>query len=241
MDISLVPSKAGSLRVGDFLSWTAFSPAQNSYYSLASEEAFQVREARIAKNPEECKWPGGIIVLDISPSMKIEDYAPNRLTFCQEFVNAWRQNSCTSVMVVFDGEANYFYEPFSIGKINALRHSPGGSSLGDAILLDMELLKSLPEVERNLLVFSDGESNTGNIHYKAAAGLAKKNRIKIFAFGFGYDIKVQTTNLKGESVLLNNIFNFEPLKEISEITDGQFYWVRKEDVLSELPVIQELK
>ena len=82
----------------------------------------------------------------------------------------------------------------------------GGTAMGDGISISTQSLSqnARPDVEKIIVLLSDGVSNMGS-EPRLAAGIAKENNVTIFSVGYGDFADVQT------------------LKAVASVTGGKYY------------------
>ena len=87
-------------------------------------------------------------------------------------------------------------------------------------------LQDAESKRRILLLLSDGahSPNLGGISPEEAANQAKANDLSIYSIAIGDKLTLYLNN--NGLVIHNNAVNFNLLESISDITDGQFFWVK---------------
>ncbi len=102
------------------------------------------------------------------------------------------------------------------------------TAIGDAIGLAVKRLKDLPASQsesRVLIILTDGSNNAG-IAPVTAARLAKQIGIKIYTIGFGADEMIVRSFFGRQRVNPSRDLDEKPLKEIAQITGGQYFRAR---------------
>lgn len=193
-----------------------------------------------------------IITLDVSSSMKAEDFKPqNRLEAAKEVVKdfvAGRENDRLG-LVIFGAEAftqspltlEYgillnFLDEVSIGIVD-----PSGTAIGTALINSINRLKNSQAHSKVIILITDGESNRGKVSPETAAQVAQALGIKIYTIGMGreggapipvddpfWGKRVQRN--RDGSIVMSEI-DSETLIAVAEATGGKFFWATDENVL----------
>lgn len=107
------------------------------------------------------------------------------------------------------------------------------TAIGEAIGLATKQLMKLPAKERVLVLFTDGENNTGVVSPMEAAKVAQKNKVVIYVIGIGAQ--------RGRSPGLLNLFTRssraldEPLMtQITDMTNGAYFHAGSTDDLRKI-------
>jgi len=146
-----------------------------------------------------------MFVLDISSSMKAQDFQPgNRLTVARgiiaEFIR--RRRGDLLGLVIFSGRA-FLQAPLGpdvdvLGELVdqvELGSLPDGTAIGTALALGLSQLKDLPPRASAVILVTDGANNTGEPTPLAAAEAARALGIKVYAIG----LSAVDTMANGES------------------------------------------
>jgi Ca-activated chloride channel family protein len=208
-------------------------------YALARP---QHSDSKIKKNVEGIDI---ILLVDLSPTMLIEDMPPNnRLEAAKvaqiEFVNN-RPNDRIGI-VAFSGEAYTAVPPtldhkIVIEKLNQLDYSEKlkqGTAQGVAIATGVARLKDSTAKSKIMVFVTDGENNTGTIDPDTALKIAKDYNIKIYTIGVGTDgpkqLPIFVTDASGRRVKtyrpMTSTFYEQAMIKIAQDTGGK-YWRSK--------------
>jgi len=135
------------------------------------------------------------LALDISRSMRAEDFPPNRLEAAKrtlrEFVKGRRDDRIA--LVVFAGDA-FLQCPLTLdhdaldGLIGAADFSLSdveGTAIGDAVATAAGRIKDSDAESRVVILLTDGENNRGNVDPQTAAQAAAALGIRVYAVGVG--------------------------------------------------------
>lgn len=175
-----------------------------------------------------------LLVLDISESMDLQDFRPNRLEEAKstavDFINGRFGDRIG--MVIFAGEA-YSLAPLTndyelltalIADISFDMIEPKGTAIGSAIAAGTNRLKDSENPSKVMILLSDGESNAGNVDPLFAAQLASAFNIKIYTIAVGKDGMVPYgTDFFGRPQMVESYLDETTLREIARIGNGEFY------------------
>ena len=194
--------------------------------------------ARPQKSNEKVeKWSEGIdimLVIDISESMQIEDFKPNRLEsakdVAKEFINGRFQDRIG--LVVFSGESysrcplttDYILLNEYVDEISFDLISSRGTAIGSAIAIATNRMRASKSKSKVLILLSDGDNTAGNIDPVTSAQIAKAYGIKIYSIAIGKNGKVPFgKDYFGRTRYVENSLDEKNLREIATITNGKFY------------------
>lgn len=175
-----------------------------------------------------------LLVMDISESMDLQDFTPNRLEAAKktaiEFIEGRFGDRIG--MVVFSGEA-YSLSPLTndyklltslISEINFTMIEAKGTAIGSAIAAGTNRMKDSETPSKVMILLSDGESNAGNVDPLFAAQLASAFNIKIYTIAVGKDGMVPYgTDFFGRPQMVESYLDETTLREIARIGNGQFF------------------
>lgn len=202
--------------------------------------------ARPQKTNEKVEqWTEGIdimMVIDISESMKIEDFKPNRLEAAKDvarkFIRGRFQDRIG--LVVFSGEA-YSRSPLTtdydllntyIDDISFDLIEKGGTAIGSALAVGTNRMRESESKSKVLILISDGDNTAGNIDPITAAELANAYNIKIYTIAIGKEGRVPYgKDFFGRPRYIENTLNETTLRKIAEIGEGEFYRVSDNSAL----------
>jgi len=193
-----------------------------------------------------------ILTLDISGSMKAEDFKPsNRLHVAKEEIKNFisgRTNDRIG-LVVFAGESftqcpltlDYnilldFLDDVTFGMVE------DNTAIGMAIANSCNRLKNSPAESKVIVLLTDGVNNAGEIDPVTAAEIAKTLDIKVYAIGAGKPgpapYPVDDPVFGRRYINVENEIDEESLRQIADITGGKYFRAKDEDGLRE--VYQEI-
>ena len=196
--------------------------------------------ARPQKTNEKVEqWTEGIdimLVVDISESMQIEDFRPNRLEaakkVAREFIDGRFQDRIG--MVVFSGDA-YSLSPLTtdydllksyIKDLSFEMIENRGTAIGSALAVATNRMRESSSNSKVLILLSDGDNTAGNIDPITAAELAAAYGIKIYTIAIGKEGRVPFgKDFFGRTRFVENTLDETTLREIAIIGEGDFYRV----------------
>ena len=219
--------------------------------------AIIVALARPQKTNEKTEqWTEGIdimLVIDISESMQIEDFRPNRLEaakqVARDFISGRFQDRIG--LVVFSGDA-YSKSPLTtdyellytyIDDISFDLIESRGTAIGSALAVGTNRMRESESKSKVMILLSDGDNTAGNIDPVTAAELAEAYGIKIYTIAIGKEGKVPFgTDFFGRTRYVENTLDETTLREIARIGEGKFYRVSNNKALEEVfGVIDQLE
>lgn len=199
-----------------------------------------------------------ILALDLSGSMRAEDFKPNnRLFVAREVIKDFirGRESDRIGLVAFAGKA-YTQSPLTLDYGILLTLVEGleigriedGTAIGMALAEGVRRLKGSEAETKIVILLTDGVNNTGNIDPVTAARVAKALGVKIYTVGVGSEGgapipvyspvfgKVYARDSSG-NILLTEM-NEEVLKEVAKITGAEYF--RATDADSLLKIYREI-
>ncbi|MEQ9425821.1 MAG: VWA domain-containing protein [Cyclobacteriaceae bacterium] len=213
--------------------------------------------ARPQKTHEKTEqWTEGIdimLVIDISESMQIEDFKPNRLEaakqVARDFISGRFQDRIG--LVVFSGDA-YSRAPLTtdydllfqyIDDISFDLIESHGTAIGSALAVGTNRMRESDSKSKVLILLSDGDNTAGNIDPVTAAELANAYDIKLYTIAIGKEGKVPFgTDFFGRTRYVENTLDETTLREIAKIGNGKFYRVSNNSALAEVfDIIDQLE
>lgn len=196
-------------------------------------------------NEQVEQWSEGIDIvlnIDISESMRIEDFKPNRLEAAKEVANSFVEGRFQDRigLVIFSGDAlptcplttdyGLLYE--MIKDIDFDKIESRGTAIGNAITSGINFLRESVSESKVMILLSDGDNTAGNVDPITAANLANAYNIKMYVIAIGRDGKVPFgTDFFGRPRMVENQFDETTLREIAKIGNGKFYRVSDKDAL----------
>lgn len=194
--------------------------------------------ARPQKTNEKVEqWTEGIdimIALDISQSMQIEDFTPNRLEAAKkvalDFIKGRLQDRIG--LVVFSGDAfslaplttDYDLLRSYINEINFEMIENRGTAIGSAMAVVTNRMRESESKSKVCILLSDGDNTAGNIDPITAAELASAYGIKVYTIVVGKEGLVPYgKDFFGRPNMIENTVDETTLRKMADIGGGQFF------------------
>lgn len=194
-------------------------------------------------------WQKGIdiaIVLDVSGSMESVDMKPSRIDAALETIDAFieKRPNDRIALIIFAGTA-YTRIPLTLDH-NVMRESlrqvstssvnEDGTAIGTAIAVGLNRLKKSDAASKIMLLVTDGENNAGTINPTTASELAGDLGVKVYTIGVGTDKTIIPVNVYGQIRYqqYEGGLDEELLRQIAEMTGGQYYRARDSKALSQI-------
>ena len=193
-----------------------------------------------------------LLVIDQSSSMLAQDFKPNRLEAAKEVAKTFikEREGDRLGLIVFAGES-YIQCPLTrdidvllefTDEIEIIDREHDGTAIGMAIANSINRLRESEAKSKTIILLSDGSNNQGELDPITAADLAAKFDIKIYTGAAGTHglAPYPVIDAWGRQVIqkVQVDVDEESLKEIAEITGGQFF--RATDNKSLQKVYQEI-
>ncbi|MGY6520167.1 MAG: vWA domain-containing protein [Mongoliitalea sp.] len=186
-----------------------------------------------------------MLVLDISESMDLQDFRPNRLEAAKEtatdFINGRFGDRIG--MVIFAGEA-YSLAPLTtdyklltdlIKDIGFNMMDAKGTAIGSAIAAGTNRMRETEGKSKVMILLSDGENNAGNVDPIFAAQLAAALDIKIYTIAVGKDGMVPYgVDFFGRPNMIESYLDETTLRDIARIGGGEFFRASDGDALEQI-------
>jgi Ca-activated chloride channel homolog len=202
--------------------------------------------ARPQKTNEKVEqWTEGIdimLAIDISQSMQIEDFKPNRLDAAREvardFIKGRKQDRIG--IVVFSGDAfslaplttDYDLLNSYLNEINFEMIENRGTAIGSALAVVTNRMRESDSKSKVCILLSDGDNTAGNIDPITSAELAAAFSIKIYTIIVGKEGLVPFgKDYFGRPHMVENTVDETTMRKIADIGAGQFFRATDQDAL----------
>jgi Ca-activated chloride channel family protein len=189
-----------------------------------------------------------ILALDISGSMRAEDFKPNNRLYvakevAKKFVNG--RSGDRIGLVVFSGGA-YTQCPLTLdyGILLSLLDQvdfgqvPDGTAIGMAIATAVNRLRQSPGKSKVIILLTDGQNNAGEVDPITAAEAARAMGVKIYTIGAGTDgparIPVDDPVFGRRYVTIDAKVDEDSLKKIASLTGGRYFRATTPEALEEI-------
>ena len=183
-----------------------------------------------------------VLALDISESMLLEDFYPNRLEAAKKVIQQFLEKRTEDRIgiVVFSGAA-FTLVPLStdeqllmktLDEVDPSMLDTGSTAIGNAIAVSVNRLNESSSGTRVLILLSDGENTAGNIGPETAAQLAYAYGIKIYCIGVGNQGSVPFgKDENGKTAYVTSSLNETSLRKIAAIGKGMYFKANDEKAL----------
>lgn len=198
-----------------------------------------------------------VTALDISGSMRAEDFKPNRLEAAKnvlvDFIEG-RVNDRIG-LVIFAGES-FTQSPLTTDRAvlqNLVKEIKfdmieDGTAIGDGMATAINRLKDSEAVSKVIILLTDGENNSGSIDPLSAADIAKTYGIRIYTIGVGTigRAPVAVDTPFGKRYTEVEVRIDEPLMtQIAELTGGKYFRAtgnkKLEEIYKEIDLLEKSK
>jgi Ca-activated chloride channel family protein len=183
-----------------------------------------------------------MIALDISQSMQIEDFKPNRLQaakdVARDFINGRKQDRIG--LVVFSGDAfslaplttDYDLLKNYLEDINFEMIESRGTAIGSALAVLTNRMRESDTKSKVGILISDGDNTAGNIDPITSAELAAAYGIKLYTIVVGKEGMVPYgKDFFGRPQMVENTVDETTMRKIAEIGTGEFFRVTDNEAL----------
>ncbi len=192
------------------------------------------------------------LVLDVSLSMKADDFPPNRLEVLRGIARDFVERSGPNrfALLIFAGDV-FVQAPMTTDRRAVLElidgmsfeslsqgveeiGGSGGTAIGDALLAAAEKLAAarLPERDQALILLTDGDNTTG-IDPRLAARFVARQDLSVSFIGIGREEPI-AVHIEGNSEPYMAKLDADALAEIAELAGGRFYRATDAGALAEV-------
>ncbi|MBP5548511.1 MAG: VWA domain-containing protein [Bacteroidales bacterium] len=174
-----------------------------------------------------------VLAIDVSGSMKGEDFRPNRLEaakdVAREFIDG-RHNDRIA-LVEFAGEA-FTQTPLTIDhnvlnrQLASMRTGllEDGTAIGDGLATAINRIKESEAISKVIILLTDGVNNRGSIDPETAAELAAEYGIRLYTIGVGSRGDVLYHDEYGRPYHARADLDEQLLTHMAQATDGGHYY-----------------
>ena len=133
------------------------------------------------------------IVLDGSESMAASDYKPTRLEAAKNAVNSLvtkiNEKNNVGVVLFESGAGTISYltpvKEKTLNSISSIKQGNGATAIGDGLSLGIDMVSSILDKKRVIILLSDGIQNSGLVTTEQATQYALRNNVQIHTIGIG--------------------------------------------------------
>ena len=181
------------------------------------------------------------IVLDGSESMAASDYKPTRLEAAKNAVNSLvtKINVKNNVGVVLfeTGATTISYltpiKEKTLDSISLIQQGSGATAIGDGLSLGIDMVSSIPDKKRVIILLSDGIQNSGLVTPQQAIQYALINNVQIHTIGIGSEKPVYLRDdIYGEPQYAE--LDETTLRDIADSTGGSYFKSLDEETLNQI-------
>ncbi len=244
--ISAWKSGGGTLRMRAYalLPWIRTLALLLGIIALARPQYGQVKRSQSAHGIDIS------LVLDISETMDLPDFEPDRLEVAKDVLLDFVEDRPTDRLsvVVFGTDAYVLVPPTFdraaietfLGSIDSrtLPREQRMTAIGLGLARAVEKLKDSTAESRVVILLTDGENTAGNIEPLQAAEAARALGIRVYTIGVGSNqtLRIPVRNMFGmtEFKSVTVTLDEETLGEIAEMTGGRYYRATDEDALRDI-------
>jgi Ca-activated chloride channel family protein len=186
-----------------------------------------------------------MLAVDISQSMQISDFTPNRLEAAKDvaidFIDGRIQDRIG--LVVFSGDAfslaplttDYNLLKSYIREIDFSMIENRGTAIGSAIGVVTNRMRESTAQSKVCILLSDGDNTAGNIDPITAAELAAAYGIKMYTIVVGKEGMVPYgKDFFGRPNMIENTVDETTMRKIAEIAEGEFFRVSDNQALQQV-------
>lgn len=190
-------------------------------------------QSKLSREEMEIEGIDIVLTMDVSGSMKGEDFRPNRLEAAKDvalkFIEG-RKNDRIA-LVEFAGEA-FTQTPLTIdhnvlnSQLSAMRIGllEDGTAIGDGLATAINRIKESEAVSKVIILLTDGVNNRGSIDPETAAELAAEYGIRLYTIGVGSRGDVLYHDEYGRPFHARADLDETLLTHMAEATDGGHYY-----------------
>jgi Ca-activated chloride channel family protein len=188
-----------------------------------------------------------VLALDVSGSMRAEDFKPNRLAVAKEVAKEFvsGRSGDRIGLVVFSGGA-YTQCPLTLdyGVLESLLDDvgfgqlPDGTAIGMALATAVNRLRETKGDSRVVILLTDGQNNAGEIDPLTAAEAAHALGVRVYTIGAGTQgaarMPVDDPVLGRRYVTIDASVDEESLQQIARITGGRYFRATSPEALESI-------
>ena len=181
------------------------------------------------------------IVLDGSESMAASDYEPTRLEAAKNAVKSLvtkiSEKNNVGVVLFETGAGTISYltpvKEKTLNSISSIQQGTGATAIGDGLSLGVDMVSSILDKKRVIILLSDGIQNSGLVSPEQAIQYAIKNNVQIHTIGIGSEKPIYLRDdIYGDPQYAE--LDEVTLRNISDSTGGSYFKSVDEEVLNQI-------
>ncbi len=190
-------------------------------------------QSKLSREEMEIEGIDIVLAMDVSGSMKGEDFKPNRLEAAKDVAHNFMEGRLNDriALVEFAGEAftqtpltidhNVLNRQLAAMKIGLLED---GTAIGDGLATAINRIKDSKAVSKVIILLTDGVNNRGSIDPETAAELAAEYGIRLYTIGVGSKGDVLYHDEYGHPFHARAELDETLLTNMAEATNGGHYY-----------------
>ena len=181
------------------------------------------------------------IVLDGSESMAASDYKPTRLEAAKNAVNSLVEKTSeknnVGVVLFETGASTISYltpvKEKTLNSVSLIRQGNGATAIGDGLSLGVDMVSSILDKKRVIILLSDGIQNSGLVSIEQSIQYAIMSNVQVHTIGIGSEKPVYIRDdIYGEPQYAE--LDENTLKNISKSTGGSYFKSLDEQTLNKI-------
>ena len=181
------------------------------------------------------------IVLDGSESMAASDYEPTRLDAAKRaitsLVTKTSETNNVGVVLFETGAGTISYltpvKQKTLDSISSIQQSTGATAIGDGLSLGIDMVSSILDKKRVIILLSDGIHNSGLVSPEQATQYAILNNVQVHTIGIGSNEPVYLRDdIYGDPQYAE--LDEQTLQDIASSTGGNYFKSLDEQGLNEI-------
>ena len=181
------------------------------------------------------------IVLDGSESMAASDYKPTRLEAAKNAVNSLVEKTSeknnVGVVLFETGASTISYitpvKEKTLNSVSLIQQGNGATAIGDGLSLGVDMVSSIPDRKRVIILLSDGIQNSGLVSIEQSTQYAIMSNVQVHTIGIGSEKPVYIRDdIYGEPQYAE--LDENTLNNISKSTGGSYFKSLDEQTLNKI-------
>jgi len=181
------------------------------------------------------------IVLDGSESMAASDYEPTRLEAAKKAITSLitktSETNNVGVVLFETGAGTISYltpiKEKTLNSISSIQQGTGATAIGDGLSLGVDMVSSILDKKRVIILLSDGIHNSGLVTPEQATQYAILNNVQVHTIGIGSENPVYLRDdIYGEPQYAE--LDEQTLQEVAISTGGSYFKSLDEQTLNKI-------